>query len=88
MHMESSSPRHSSRAFVLRLVIAGLISLLILAVQLPNLPHPLDWSGALALTICVAPLIVIIAGVLSRHHGLETTGWGALLLVFLLRLFT
>jgi hypothetical protein len=87
MHTESSTPRHSVRAYVLRMVIAAVVSLLVLAVHLPSLSRPLGLDGTLAIGICLAPLAVIISGVLARHHGLETTGWGALLAIFLLRFF-
>ena len=87
MHTESSAPPESVRAYVLRMVVAALISLLILAVTLPSLSRPPDWNTAIAITFCLSPLAVIVAGVLSRCLGLETTGWGALLVVFLLRFF-
>ena len=88
MHTESSTPRHSVRAYVLRMVIAAVITLLVLAVHLPDLSRPLSWAGTLAIGVCLAPLTVIITGVLARHHGLETTGWGALFVIFILRFFT
>lgn len=86
MHFKASIPARSL-VFGCRILIAGLITLAILAVQLPDISRPIDRSGVASIAICVTPFGVIVSGILSRRDWLETVGWGVLVVAFVLRLY-
>jgi hypothetical protein len=87
MHTESPAHHRSSLGFALRIFIAGLLSLFLLAMELPIVSRAHNWSIVATIAACIFPLALIASGVLSRRRGLEIAGWLALLAVFLLWFF-